>query len=85
MPISYTGDDCQLGIYNVTLSARMSSVLVNITIQDDTILEPKEDFKLNILSTSPQKDTLIIGSPDEAVVIIIDNDGKHCICHESSS
>jgi len=78
MPTSHTGDDCQLGIYNVTLAARMSSVLVNITIKDDTILEPKEDFKLTIISTSPQKDTLIIGSPDEAVVTIIDNNGKHC-------
>jgi len=56
----------------------MNIVQVNITIKDDTILEPKEDFKLTILSMSPQKDTLIIGSPDEATVTIIDNDGKHC-------
>lgn len=53
----------------------MSSILINVTIKDDTILEPQEEFKLTILSQS-LSDTLVIGSPNEAIVTITDNDCK---------
>jgi len=69
------GDDYQLGVYNVTLSARMSRILISVTIKDDTILEQQEEFKLTILSHS-LSDSLVIGSPNEAIVTIIDNDCK---------
>jgi len=64
-----------MGRYNVTLVAGMSSTLANINIKEDTILEPQETFMLSILSTSLPI-TLITGSPDEAIVTIIDNDRK---------
>jgi len=64
-----------MGRYNVTLVAGMNSTLANIIIKEDTILEPLETFILSILSTSLPI-TLITGSPDEAIVTIIDNDRK---------
>jgi len=64
-----------MGRYDVTLVAGMSSTLANINIKEDTILEPQETFMLSILSTS-SPNTLITGSPDEAIVTIIDNDRK---------
>ncbi|XP_065910088.1 uncharacterized protein [Dysidea avara] len=71
--ITATGNDYQSDIYNVTLEAGRNSTLINITIKDDTILEPRETFKLTILSVSPQG--VISGTPNEAIVTIIDNDG----------
>ena len=64
-----------MGRYDVTLVAGMSSTLANINIKEDTILEPQETFMLSILSTS-RPNNLITGSPDEAIVTIIDNDRK---------
>ena len=72
----HTENDYQSGVYNVTLAAEMNSVIVNIPIKEDMILEGKEQFMLTILSVSPQGG-VIIGSPVEATVTIMDNDGKH--------
>ena len=69
------GDDYRSGVHNVTLAARMTSVQISVTIKDDTILESQEEFKLTILSLS-LSETLIIGSPGEAIVTVIDNDCK---------
>ena len=71
----YTGDDYQIGIYSETLVANTMSTLFSVNIKEDTILEPQETFMLTILSTSLSA-TLITGSPDEAIVTIIDNDRK---------
>lgn len=72
----YAGEDFQIGISNVTLKARTNSVMVNITIKEDSILELEEErFMIIILSQSLQS-TLVVGSPDEAIVTIIDNDRK---------
>ena len=64
-----------MGIYSETLVANTMSTLVSVNIKEDTILEPQETFMLTILSTSFPV-TLITGSPDEAIVTIIDNDRK---------
>ena len=46
-----------------------------IDIEDDNVAEPEEErFTVTLDSNDPDVDT---GSPDQADVIIIDDDGKH--------
>ena len=53
----------------------MTSVLFDVTINDDNILENEENFGLSIDLSSLPSNT-ISGSPDQTTVTINDNDGK---------
>ena len=55
----------------------MRSVFFPITINDDNILELDEDFMLSNISTfipSSSSIRVITGSPENTVVLIVDND-----------
>ena len=57
--------------------AGMNSVLFNIIITDDDILELDEDFMLSNISTvipSSSRIRVITGSPETTAVVIEDND-----------
>ena len=59
----------------------MINVMFDIRINDDTIMEDNENFILTIDPSSlPTRVT--VGSPDQAIVTIMDNDGKHYFCHD---
>jgi len=69
--------DYDSGPYTVTFLAGQTSVLFNISIIDDSILEGNEIFDLTIdASLLPSR--VIVVSPHKATVTIVDNDGKLC-------
>ena len=73
----YTGSDYRCNACNRTLIAGMSSVLFNIAISDDGILELDEDFMLSNISTfipSSSSIRVIMGSPESTTIVIEDND-----------
>ena len=59
------------GPYTVTFTAGVTTTLLVVAIFDDGILEDDEDFKLEIGFTS-----IPVVDPLEAVVTILDDDGK---------
>lgn len=52
----------------------MTHVSFDVSVIDDTKLEDTENFTLTIVSSSQH-----INDPDQATVIIVDNDGKKAI------
>ena len=55
----------------------MTSVPFDIPITDDRILEGLEDFLLTIDPSSlPDDGTVVVGSPGQAAVTIVDDDRK---------
>jgi len=66
------GVDYNSGQYIITFRAGETSVMFNVSIIDDNILESDEDFTLVIRSRS----LLTLGKTNRATVIIADNDGK---------
>ena len=71
----YVDDDFNSGTITVKIEAGVTSTSVNITVQDDQVLEINEEFELIIVSDS-LPDTLISGSPNVALITIVDNDRK---------
>jgi len=71
----YVDDDLNSNTIPVKIEAGVTSTSVNITIQDDRVLEINEEFELIIVSDSLPV-TLISGSPIVALVTIIDDDRK---------
>jgi len=69
------GVDYDPGPYSVTIPAGETSVPFDIFINNDNILEGNENFNLTIISATPPN-CVIVGSPHEASVIIVDDDGK---------
>ena len=59
------------GPYTVTFTAGVTTTLLVVSIFDDGILEDDEDFKLEIGFSSINS-----VDPFEAVVTILDDDGK---------
>ena len=66
--------DYTSGPYTVTFPAGQTTATFNIPITDDMILEGDENFMLTINQTLP--DGVTRGTPSEATVTIVDNDGK---------
>ena len=69
------------GPYTVTFPAGATSVPFNVSINDDTILEGDEDFMLTIDPSSLPPTGVTVGSPDQATVTIVDDEGgkmKYC-------
>ena len=71
------GDDYRCSECNRTLLAGMRSLVFNISIIDDNILELDEDFVLTNISTffpSSSSIRVIVGSPENVIVTIVDDD-----------
>ena len=71
------GDDYRCSECNRTLLAGMRSLVFNISIIDDNILELDEYFILTNISTfipSSSSIHVITGSPENATVMIVDDD-----------
>lgn len=66
------GIDYNSGPYSVTFPAGMTSVLFDIQINDDNIIEGNESFTLNIINSSG----ITASNPSQATVIIRDDDCK---------
>ena len=68
--------DYDTGPYLVRINAGETSVLLSIPINDDDILEGNEEFYLSFnLSLLPNH--VNVTNPEQATVIIMDNDGKY--------
>ena len=67
--------DYDSGPYSITFPAGTTSVLFNISITDDNILESDENFLLTVdLFSLPSNITA--SNPYQATVTIVDKDGK---------
>ena len=66
--------DYTSGPYSVTFPTGVTRVPLNIPINDDNIFEGNENFILTISSLLPTG--VQSGNPDQAIVFIVDNDGK---------
>ena len=69
--------DYDSGPYTVTFPAGMTSASFDIPIINDTIFEGNETFMLTIDPASLLTNVdVTVGSPDQATVTIVDDDGK---------
>ena len=59
----------------MTIPAGQIGIPFDVPINDDNVFEEKEDFLLTI-DQSSSLNGVIIGSPNVAVVTILDNDGE---------
>ena len=66
--------DYTSGPYSVILPPGVMSVPFNISVNDDNIFEDNKNFILTINSSLPTG--VMSGNPDQATVIIVDNDCK---------
>ena len=66
--------DYTSGTYSITFPAGVMSVPFSIPINDDSIFEGNENFSLTINSSLPTG--VMPGNPDQATMIIVDNDCK---------
>ena len=62
------------GSYSVTFPTGVTSVPFNIPISDDNIIEDNKTYIFTINSSLPTG--VMPGNPDQATVIIVDNDCK---------
>ena len=67
--------DYDSGPYTVTFPAGKTTVIFNIPINDDNILEGNENFNLTI-NTSSLSDGVTRGDLDQVTVTIVDNDDR---------
>ena len=68
------------GPYTVMFPAGETRVPFNISINNDRIYEGNEDFMLTINPTLPVG--IMVGTPDQATVTIVDNDRKYFTSHQ---
>ena len=69
------GIDYNSGPYNITFSTGVTTVLLNISINNDNILEGNEDFIVSI-NNSTLPDNVITNTSGTATVTIRDDDSK---------
>jgi len=69
------GLDYDSGPYMVRFSAGVTSVLINVSIINDVIMEHDENFDLTINSSSLPSD-VVVANPHKATVTIVNDDGK---------
>ena len=70
--------DYESGPYLVSIPAGQKNTLISVPITDDDILERNETFTLFINKQS-LPDHVIVDNPNEAMVTILDDDGKNII------
>ena len=66
--------DYTSGPYSVTFPAGVMSVQFTVSINDDNIFEENENFTLTINSSLPTG--VMVGTPGQATVNIVDNDSE---------
>ena len=69
------GEDYDFTTHNVTIPSGKTHVSFDVSITNDNKLEDKEDFTLMIVSSS--QSTVSVTNPNQTVVVIVDDDGKH--------
>ena len=69
----------------VTLDSGTRSLVVPVTIINDTTSENREDFLARLVLQNPNDRSQVIVSPDEATVTFHDDDSKTCAFDESVS
>ena len=67
--------DYTSGPYTVTIPAGQTTATFNVPINGDDVLEGDEEFMLTIISSSLPTG-VTHGTPCQATVTIMDNDGK---------
>ena len=67
------GTDYNSGPYSVIFPAGITTASLNISINNDNIVEMNETFSLTI---TPPNDIIMTVDPDNAVVTILDDDSK---------
>ena len=71
---TFVGDiDYDPGPYNVIIPAGATSVLFNVSVTTDSIVELDEEFELTIDEASLPD---VVSSAESTTVIIVDNDSK---------
>ena len=84
MELSYyiAGGDIDYGSgpYIVTIPARITSVLFDIPITNDNVLEQNENFNLTI-NASLLLSRVTVTNPHQAIVTIMDDDSKYKLKH----
>lgn len=76
---TYVGKkDYTTGPYNVTFHAGDFLAEFNISISDDNIKQTNKTFILTV-DPSSLPNYVSVGEPDNATVIVMDNDSKLCI------
>ena len=76
--------------------ARVNQVTFTVTIRDEGLVEPNEAFYIEVeIPSSAANRSVVKASPDNATVIIRDDDGECCLqcckaehnqnCHKCSS
>ena len=69
------GIDYASGPYPVTIPAREMSVIFDVPITNDNVLEETETFNLMINTSLPSR--VIATNPNQATVTIVDDDGNN--------
>ena len=69
------GDDYDSGPYTITIPAGMTSAALDVEIVDDNVIERNETFYVAILTRS-LPNGVVVGSPGQAQVTILNNNGK---------
>ena len=68
---------------NATFTAGSNSIVVNVSVIKDNIIEQKETFDLNFTIPSSMKDQIMPGTIIEAIGNITDNTSKKiCYLHD---
>ena len=71
------GIDYDAEEYDVTFPIGFTNASLDISINDDGLLENDETFRVSIHSVTNNHS---IGIPGEAIVTILDSTGKHFLC-----
>ena len=74
------GVDYDSGPYTVRFSAGQTSVIFNVPITDDNILEADESFSLTIIIRNSLPNRVTYDGDGPAEVTIVDNDRKWFMC-----
>ena len=63
--------------------ARVNQVTFTVTIRDERLIEPYEEFyiELEIPPSAATSCSVVKGSPDNATVFILNDDGECCLKH----
>ena len=78
------GIDYASGPYSVTIPAGEMSIVFDVLINDDNVLEETEIFNL-VINTSSLPSRVVATNPDQASVTIVDNDGKSSLINKFGS
>ena len=79
-----SGNDFNSATQTVTIIAGTNSIMVNIPVTDDNIVEGDETFSMSLTVPSSFGPGIITGANTSATVTIVDTTGKYYHCSDSS-